>query len=114
MFAKIQYFFLQKYENSDFITMQRVKILLRICLILTFVIFTLVASYIIQGQNDMGIILPISISGLILIVCITLIKYGYFYIAAHTILVVSTSAVWTRKAGPCLNALTRWPWSSDL
>jgi len=94
MFAKIQYFFFQKYENSDYITQQRVKILLRICLTLTFVIFTLIASYIIQGNNDLGVILPVAISGLILIVCIALIKYGYFYIAAHTILVVSTSAIW--------------------
>ena len=94
MLAKINYFFLQKYENRDFITQQKVKVLLRICLTLTFVIFTLIASYIIQKQNDMGVILPVIISGLILIVCITLIKYGYFSIAAHTVLVVSTSAVW--------------------
>jgi len=94
MFAKINYFFFQKYENSDFITKQKVKVLLRICLTLVFVIFTLIASYVIQGQNDLGVILPVIISGLILIICITLIKYGYFSVAAHTILIVSTSAVW--------------------
>ena len=94
MFAKINHFFYQKYENRDFIIQQKVKILLRICLTLTFVILTLIMSFIIQGQNDPGVILPVAISGLILIVCITLIKYGYFYVAAHTILVVSMSAVW--------------------
>jgi diguanylate cyclase (GGDEF)-like protein len=94
MFTKIQDFFFQKYENSDYITRQRVKILLRICLTLMFVIATLIISFIIQGQNDPGVILPVTISGLILFVCIALIKYGYFSIAAHTILVVSMSAVW--------------------
>jgi|GEM_PF-2639065 len=94
MFAKIQYFFFQKYENSDYITQQRVKILLRICLTLTFVILVMTVSLIVRRVTDPGTILPMAIGGFILIVCIALIKYGYFYIAAHTILVVSSSVIW--------------------
>jgi hypothetical protein len=92
MFAKINNFFFQKYENSDFIIQQKVKILLSICVTLVFVVFTLFGTYIIQRETDPGIILPIAISGLILIVCIALIKYGYFSIAANTILFVSMTA----------------------
>jgi len=94
MFAKINNFFFQKYENSDFIIQQKVKILLSICVTLVFVVFTLFGTYIIQRETDPGIILQIAISGLILIVCIALIKYGYFSIAANTILFVSMTAAW--------------------
>jgi diguanylate cyclase (GGDEF)-like protein len=94
MFAKINHFFFQKYENSDFIIQQRVKILLSICVILIFVLLTLTVSFLILGEKDQGIIIPVAIAGLILIVCIVLIKYGYFYIAAHTILVVPSSLLW--------------------
>jgi len=94
MLAKINYFFLHKYENSDFIIQQKVKILLSLCVTLMFVIITLFGTYIIQRETDPWIILPMAIAGLLLIVCITLIKYGYFHIAAHTILVVSSSVIW--------------------
>jgi diguanylate cyclase (GGDEF)-like protein len=94
MFAKIQYFFFQKYENSDFIIQQKVKILLSICVTIIFVILTFAVSYMILGEKDPGTLLPVAISGLILIVCTVLIKYGYFYFAAHTIIIVSSSAIW--------------------
>ena len=94
MFAKINHFFFQKYENSDLIIQQRVKVLLSICVTIVFVIFTLIVTYMIQGKQDMGVIIPVTIGALILIVCIGLIKYGYFYIAAHTILISSSAVIW--------------------
>ena len=94
MFAKINYFFYQKYENSDFITQQRVKVLLRICLTLIFAVLTMTVYLIIKGEIDWGVIIPTAIGGFTLIACLALIKYGYFYIAAHTILVVSSSVIW--------------------
>jgi len=95
MFAKINHFFYQKYENSDFITQQRVKVLLSICVTLIFAILTMTVSFVIQGQKDLGALIPMAIGGLILIVCMTLIKYGYFSVAAHTILVVSSLVIWS-------------------
>jgi len=94
MFAKINHFFFQKYENSDFIIQQRVKILLSICVTMIFVILALTVSYIIKGEKDLGVLLPTAICGLILIVGLALIKYGYFYIVAHAILIVSLSGIW--------------------
>ena len=76
MFAKINYFFYQKYENSDFIIQQRVKILLSICVTMIFVILALTVSYIIKGEKDLGVLLPTAICGLILIVGLVMIKYG--------------------------------------
>jgi hypothetical protein len=61
---------------------------------LMFVVITLFGTYIIQRETDPWIILPMAIAGLLLIVCITLIKYGYFAVAAHTIIIVASSIVW--------------------
>jgi PAS domain S-box-containing protein len=94
MFEKINYFFFQKYENSDFITQQRVKVLLQICLTLMFVVFAMTVFIIVKGEKDLGMILPVLFGGFALIVCTALIKYGYFNIAAYTVLVVSSSVIW--------------------
>jgi diguanylate cyclase (GGDEF)-like protein/PAS domain S-box-containing protein len=94
MLAKINYFFLHKYENSDFIIQQRVKVLLQICLTLMFAVLTMTVFLIVKGETDWGVIIPTAIGGFTLIVCLALIKYGYFHIAAHTILVVSSSVIW--------------------
>jgi diguanylate cyclase (GGDEF)-like protein len=94
MFTKIQYFFFQKYENSDYIIQQRVKILLRICLTLILAVFIMTVSTTIRAETDPGIIIPLAFGGLSLIVCIALIKYGYFSVAAHIVLVISSAVIW--------------------
>ena len=94
MITKIEYFFFQKYENSDYIIQQRVKILLRICLTLILAVFIMSVSTAIREETDPGIIIPLAIGGLSLFVCIALIKYGYFSVAAHIVLVSSSAVIW--------------------
>ncbi len=94
MFAKINYFFFQKYEDRDFIIQQKVKILLSICVTLALLILTDMVTLIINGETDPGVILPL-IGGILFLTCgIVLIKYGYFYIAAQIILFFSMAVVW--------------------
>jgi diguanylate cyclase (GGDEF)-like protein len=48
----------------------------------------------IREETDPGIIIPLAIGGLSLFVCIALIKYGYFSVAAHIVLVSSSAVIW--------------------
>lgn len=94
MFAKINRFFFQKYENKDFIIQQKVKIVLSISMTLAVVILTLLVTYMIQGERDLGVILPVMCGILFLIGGITLLKYGYFAVGAHALLIAAMSVAW--------------------
>ena len=108
MFAKINNFFFRKYENVDFVTQLRVKILLSICLVLVFVLLILTVTFVIQGEKDLGILLPLAVGGLTLIVGIIFIKYGFFYIVAHAAIILSPTLIWVvMLTESCNNLLAR-------
>ncbi len=94
MFARINHFFFQKYENRDFIIQQKVKILLSICVTLALVIITDTVAMILQGETDPGIYVPLALGVLALSSGAILIKYGYFAVAAHELLIFAMSVAW--------------------
>jgi two-component sensor histidine kinase len=88
-------FFLAPYENADYVTMQKARVLLSIYLtILFFVVPLLLVSLTLHTVSYRALIVP-GAMGPLLLVIIVLFRKGHFALSAHIFFIISFAGVWT-------------------
>ncbi|MCP4132694.1 MAG: PP2C family protein-serine/threonine phosphatase [bacterium] len=94
MLEKLYSYFLNVYEDKDFITRQKVKVIFVFMITCVPVILVLVGSIVIISGFDPGIFYPPIIGITIFIIMIYMIKKGYYVMVAHAIPIVGLASMW--------------------
>ncbi len=94
MFGKIKDYFLKPYINNDYLTHQR-------AIIFYFISFTIIVVVIfyhilirIRGLTDFAVLTPLSITGIISLFSLYLLRKGNLKLVPHLLLVTCLSATW--------------------
>ena len=86
--------FLTAYEDVDFVLYQKARILLVLCFALALVLVALSIAFILRGIDDLRLLMPPALVGIVLLLAVNWLRRGHFSLAAHTLLIAALAGVW--------------------
>ncbi len=94
MLDRIFDYFLKRYINTDYLLLQKARILLVLSFLGMLSIFAMLAVNISGGRRDLGFTLPL-LAGLVYMVFVMLLlKRGFYRFSSHSFLVISMIVLW--------------------
>lgn len=92
---RITNFFLDKYQQADYVIRQKAKVMLAICFVsIAISSFFIVYSIIIGTLRDPGVFFPLVIGSVIICFLLFILKKGYLVFVSHSILITGLTMIW--------------------
>lgn len=87
-------FFLEKYDDCDFVLREKAKALLLMCLTILFVAIPTIIFIVTSRRSDIfGLISPLA-AGISIVIALLLLKRGLYSISVHIVLIISFLTIW--------------------
>lgn len=95
MFNRILHYFLQKYQNSDYIIRQKATVIFAICISsIAISSFFIVYTAVFESLMDPGVSLPLIFGLMIICLLIVILKKGHLVFVAHSFIITVLAMIW--------------------